>query len=431
MRKNWRSNIILVTIVLLTILSSCGKGETAEQAETYTCPMHPTVVSDRPGSCPVCGMDLVRKARAGEEVQITGDLAKLLKSTNETVIASIKTITPSYQSVPVSVEAQGIVTYDTRNIYTVPARVGGRLEKVFVRYEFQPVTKGQKIVEIYSPELITAQRELLYLIENDADNTDLIQSAKTRVALLGASESQINTLVQRKEVQNTFAIYSPYAGYVITQDQAPTTSMSTSSAQSGGGGMDAMEGSTVARPSAAANPVEPAQSNTLLREGNYVTTGQALLKIINPSSLRIELDLPASQAASVKKGTNLELDFGYGKQGQATVDMVQPFFTEGQDFIKLRAYSSGSDELHIGHLVIARINVDSPESLWVPKDAVLDLGLNQVVFVKEHGAFKARRITRGAATKGWVEVKQGLVSSDEIASNAQYMVDSESFVKTN
>ena len=125
-------------LVLMTLVASCNKsGEHAEHADTYTCPMHPTVISDRPGTCPVCGMDLVRKARAGEEVEITEELSKLIKSPNETVIASIKTIKGEYKSMPVSTEAQGVVTYDTRNIYMIPTRIGGRLEKVFLKYAFQ------------------------------------------------------------------------------------------------------------------------------------------------------------------------------------------------------------------------------------------------------------------------------------------------------
>src|SRR5688572_33324230 len=106
----------LWTIMLIILLAtSCSSDKHAEHADTYTCPMHPTVVSDRPSTCPVCGMDLVRKARSGEEVEITEDLAKLIQSPNETVIASIKTIKAEYKSVPSSVEAQGVVTYDTRN----------------------------------------------------------------------------------------------------------------------------------------------------------------------------------------------------------------------------------------------------------------------------------------------------------------------------
>src|SRR5690606_28561843 len=116
-------------------------------------------------------------------------------------------------------EAQGIVTYDTRNIYTIPSQIGGRLEKVFLKYPFQTVKKGQKVAEIYSPELLTAQRELLFLLENDSQNEALIKGARERLRLLGASESQINYLVQKRQPQNTFSIYSPYNGYVIADTQ--------------------------------------------------------------------------------------------------------------------------------------------------------------------------------------------------------------------
>src|SRR5215204_7643583 len=99
MKRNWKNSRLILAIVTLLVLASCGSGgDHAEHADTYTCPMHPTVISDRPGTCPVCGMDLVRKARAGEEVEITEELSRLLKSPNETVIASIKTIKGEYKS---------------------------------------------------------------------------------------------------------------------------------------------------------------------------------------------------------------------------------------------------------------------------------------------------------------------------------------------
>lgn len=432
MKNNWRNSIAILAVILLTFLSSCNKGSEHAEHDTYTCPMHPTVVSDKPASCPVCGMDLVRKARQGEEVKITEDLAKLLTSPNETVVASIKTIKAEYKRVPVSIEAQGIVTYDTRNIYTIPARVGGRLEKVFLKYAFQAVTKGQKVVEIYSPELITAQRELLYLLESDAQNIELIQSAKNKIILLGASEAQVNALIQRKEVLNTFAVYSPYTGYLVIEgEQAPSANVQSASAATSGGGMSAMGTSSGSTSSSSTSGSQSSQSNSLLREGSYVSTGQTLFKVVNPSSLRVELDLPASQAGAVKKGDNIQLDFGNGKDIEAIVDFIQPFFTEGEEFVKLRVYTNKTQELHIGHLVKASLDVHAAESLWLPKEAVLDLGLNQIVFVKEHGVLKPKKITVGTKAEGWIEVKQGLSTSDEIAANAQYLVDSESFVKTN
>lgn len=431
MRKNWKNNFIVFTVFVLITLASCGGGdEQAEHADTYICPMHPTVVSDRPSTCPVCGMDLVRKARPGEEVEITDDLAKLLKSPNETVIASIKTIKAEYKSVSSWVEAQGIVTYDTRKIFSIPSRVGGRLEKVYLKYEFQPVVKGQKIAEIYSPELITAQRELLFLIENDAENQLLINASKKKIELLGLTTAQIEGLINDKRTTQTFSIYSPYSGYLITGQQAPATSASISSAATtaSGGMSDGMSSSAVASSLATTTSSDPAAS--IIREGTYVSSGQTLFSIVNTDDLRIELDLPASQATSIKRGDKLSLDFENGSTQERTIDFVQPFFNEGQDFAKVRVLTGKTKDLHIGHLLKARIQVPASESLWVPRESVLDFGTSKIVFIKERGVLKAKKVTVGISAEGLVEIRSGLASSDEIAANAQYLADSESFIKT-
>lgn len=432
MKKNWKNNVI-VTVVLLSLLAlgACNKGnEHAEHVDTYTCPMHPTVVSDKPGTCPVCGMDLVRKARAGEEVKITEDLARLIKSPNESIVASIKTIKGEFKSMPVSLEVQGVVTYDTRNIYTIPARIGGRLEKVFLKYTFQPVRKGQKVAELYSPELLTAQRELLYLLENDGSNTNIIESAKSKLYLLGATQNQVEEMIKRKDVTHTFSIYSPYDGYVIREDQqAPTVSATSSSSSSSsmGGGMAGSSSSASATPTPT---VMNASSSELMREGNYVSTGQTLFKVVNTAALRVELDLPVTQAGRVSLQDEVDLDLGNQNSVKGKIDFVQPFFTEGEEFVKVRLYVKNSGELQIGQLVRATIRLKPVEALWIPREAVLDLGLDKIVFIKERDVFKPKNVKAGVRTDGWVEIVQGLSSSDVIASNAQYLVDSESFIKT-
>lgn len=435
MKNNWRNRLSLpiMLLPLLVLVASCNKsGEHAEHADTYTCPMHPTVISDKPGTCPVCGMDLVRKARPGEEVEITEDLSKLIKSPNETVIASIKTIKGEYMSMPVSTEAQGVVTYDTRNVYTIPTRIGGRLEKVFLKYTFQQVRKGQKVAEIYSPELLTAQRELLFVIENDSKNEALIQSAKERLKLLGATEAQISDLIQSKDPKNTFAIYSTYDGYVLADGQqtpsAPTTSPRAST--SAGGMTDGMSGSASTSPSTSASSAV-STSDQLIREGSYVTSGQTLFKVVNPSALRVELNIASTLTATVKKGSKVKLDFGDEHHDDGTIDFVQPFFNEGQEFLTVRVYTKNTERLHIGHLVKAVIESSAVEALWVPKEAVLHLGVDDVVFVKEKNIFRPKKVVTGIRTEKHTEIKQGLSSSDEIASNGQYLVDSESFIKTN
>src|SRR5258706_3948537 len=163
----WTIDYGLWTINLLVAIN-CSQNKKQAQAKTYTCPMHPTVVQDKPGTCPVCGMDLVKKGKSGEEVKITTELNYLLKPTNAMVISSIKVITAVQMTMNFKMEAKGTVAHDTRKIATLSSRYNGRIEKLYVKYNLQPIYKGQKILEIYSPELITAQRELLYLLEKDA-----------------------------------------------------------------------------------------------------------------------------------------------------------------------------------------------------------------------------------------------------------------------
>jgi hypothetical protein len=371
-------------------------------------------------------MDLVRKAREGEEVKITEDLVQSTKSPNEVVIASVKTVKAEHRALPVALTVQGIVTYDTRYTYTIPARVGGRLEKVYIKYAFQPVHKGQKIAEIYSPELLAAQRELLYLVKNDASNTLLIESAKSKLYLLGATQQQVDNLVRQEKISNTFTIYSPYDGYVIGESNVPATTPATSQSASGGGMGDAMGGIPVASGSNAAAGVT---SSSILREGTYVSTGATLFRVVNTSALRIELDLPIQDTDLVKKGDAIELDLGNTGTQKATIDFVQPFFNQQENFIKARVYLKNTS-LPIGQFVKATVFIKAKEALWLPKESVQDLGLQKIVFIKDRGVFKPQPVTTGVIADNFVMVK-GISSADEIAANAQYLVDSESFIKTN
>lgn len=403
-------------LIILLIIVSCTPKEKA--VEQYTCPMHPTVISDKQGSCPVCGMDLVRKAREGEEVQITEDLNKLLPSTNEVIVSSIKTIKGEFKSMAASLPVQGIVTYDTRNQYSIPARISGRLEKVYLKYAFQKVSKGQKVAETYSPELLTAQRELLYVVENDADNQSLIESAKRKLQLLGFSAAQTEELIKKKEASATVSIYSQYDGYVITGEQPEAVSQgSASTAMNGGMGNSSISTTNKNLP------------ETLIRQGDYVTTGQVLFKVANTSSLRIEFNLPLSTAGSIQMNDEVNLNLDKNEVNQGKVDFIQPFLDNGQEFVKIRLYTSKMKVLQIGQLVQATIQLKPSEGLWIPSSAVLNQGINQIVFVKDRGVFKPKEIKTQGEVNGWIQVT-GLASSDEIASDAHYLVDSEDFIKT-
>jgi Cu(I)/Ag(I) efflux system membrane fusion protein len=429
MKNYWKNKIQFLLVLLVITIASCSKKEEhAEYADTYTCSMHPTVISDKPGTCPICGMELVRKARPGEEVKVSEDLAQLIKSPSEVVLSSIKTVRLENKLIAPTVQAKGTVTYDTRNVYTIPARVAGRLDKIYLKYIFQPVSKGQKVADIYSPELVTAQKELLYLIENDPDNSQMIESGKNKLLLLGASEGQIKNLITRKEALNTLSIYSPYNGYLISDDQASTALSPVAKMGSTSSTMNDAMGGTTPSPSQPSASVRNA-SGFLIREGEYVATGQTLFKVVNTSSILVELDLPLSQAAAIKVGDEVDLDLGKEQLHKASVDFVQPFINENEDFVKLRIYLRDHKDLSIGQLVSAVIYPKTIASLWIPKQAVLDLGLDKIVFLKENNSFKPKKIFAGIQLNNWIEITSGLSESDEIAANAQFMVDSESFIK--
>jgi membrane fusion protein, copper/silver efflux system len=432
MKKNLKNKISWRSILAATILAllmACSK-EGQHEHRSYTCPMHPTVVSDKPGSCPVCGMDLVLKDNQSTEAEVLSKRdGDVVVSTNEAVISSVKTIKGEFKTLPVMYEAQGIVTYDTRNIFTISSRVSGRLEKVYLKYPYQNVSKGQKVAEIYSPELLTAQRELIFLLQTEPMDNPLTDAAVRKLSLLGMTEAQINSLAATRTVKETYSIFSPYSGYLITNEIAPGTpssaeeAVASSSGNGMAGGMNGESGDN----STPASIDEATRS--LVKEGNYISAGGTLFRIINNSSLRIELEVPATQASGIRKGDKLQLDFGTGEMQTATIEFIQPFLGKNEDFIKIRVTTKYLPELHIGHLLKATIKAEPVEAMWIPRESVVDLGKEKVVFVKATSSFKPKPVKTGIFSGDNIQVLHGLTSSDEIAANAQFLVDSESIIK--
>ena len=164
--------------------------------------------------------------------------------------------------------------------------------------------------------------------------------------------------------------------------------------------------------------------------GDYVSRGQLLFTIASRESTRIEFSMPVHLVGALHVGDRMAIEVNGGAKREGTVDFVEPFYEEGGVFQKIRTYVQ-EPSLRIGQLVNAKLETTSQETLWVPRNAVTDLGSAQVVFVKDRGVFKAREIETGIRTNGWLEVRSGLASSEEVAEEAAFLVDSESFIKTN
>ena len=338
---------------------------------------------------------------ASEEVKVTKELSNLTKPTSAAVVSSIKTIKPIRREMMTTSEAKGVIAYDTRRATTLPIRYGGRVEKLYIKYNFQPVHKGQMILEIYSPELVTAQRELLYLLESEAQNTALINGAKQRLFLLGVSEDQMRRLETQRKESYSFPVFSPSDGYVVEQ-------------------------------SALSNAGNDLAAEISIREGMYVVAGQSLFKIVNTSIVWAEFDLYQKDAVQSKINDPVTITFDNTSNQvvNAKINFIQPFLKASENFIKLRVYlANPNGRYNIGELVTASIATNPQAGLWIPSSTILDLGTRKIVFVKRRGVFRPQSVETGRQSNNWIELINGADENDSLAYNAQFMVDSEGFIK--
>ncbi|GAC1437902.1 MAG: efflux RND transporter periplasmic adaptor subunit [Sediminibacterium sp.] len=400
-------------LVLAVVAAGCHSkaGKNSEQQVTvkqrYTCPMHHEIIRDKPGSCPICGMDLV--PFGGEEGAITDvNLNTLLRPTDSYVLTTVPVTTMQQSEEKVAVAALGTVAYDTRSIGSVSARVSGRIEKLYLKYTFQDVTKGQKVMDIYSPELLTAQQNLLFLLKNDPGNMAFIDAAKEKLLLLGVSPEQLQQIIQQQKPSLTISVYSNYNGHIHD-----AFSMGTSTAT-------------------ASEPVTT--RDLLLKEGMYVQKGQPLLSVFNPHKLWALLNIYADVQSLVRAGDAVRIvpETSPDKSFGAHIDFIEPFFREGSKTVTARVYfENRSMDIPVGSQVKATIYGNAIRAYWLPKDAVISLGLDKVVFVKEGEVFKAHKVVTQLVYNNKIQITGGLGAGDVVAANAQFLMDSESFIKVN
>ena len=427
-RKSWTplaprgaSRVMLFVVALLVLACSQKKNH-----DEYTCSMHPVIIRDEPGQCPVCGMDLVLKSKPAKKANVSADLNYLLKPANTLVISSIKTIVPIRKQLDVRIEVSGVIAYDTRRVTSVAARYSGRVEKLFVKSSFQNVRPGQKLLEIYSPELVAAQRELLYLLRADRDNTALIESAKEKLELLGLSSAQIHQLIAGGREFTALALYSPVEGYVVDQEASKNSSEAATSKK----GMDnGMGTSPSKKENQEGNLSSP--SDLQLREGMYVSQGQTIFTIINTDVVGAEFDLAKPKGNSFNVGDSLTIRSGLKDDSiLARINFIQPFFNSNEAFIKARVYlQNRGQRFSIGQLVRGTLTKSTALSWWIPTSARLTLGTKEIVFIKKKNTFRPKEITTGRKSGAWVEIVGGLSAHDSISYEAQLMMDSENFIR--
>jgi|SRR5690242_16527816 len=331
-------------------------------------------------------------------------LGTLLKPTNEFVVASLPVTTPKEAIVNVPVNVYGTIEANTRAVGNISARVSGRIDKLYLRYRFQMVKAGQKVLELYSPELLTAEENLLFVMKDGGQDQGLVEAAKQKLLLLGMSSSELHKLIETGKPLYRVTVYSNYTGHVMSN------------------GMSDKEMS------------EPGmlEQELPLKEGMYVSKGQTLFNIMNPNETWAALQIFPEQQSVVKKGDAVEIlpETDTGAVIKGKIDFIEPFFRNNSKTLTARVYFKNTNTLTLGSQVTAKIYTNGKKGLWLPQSAVLTLGMNKVVLLKSDGGFIAHKIAAGMRTDDKVEVLSGLNATDSVATNAQYLMDSESFIKT-
>lgn len=366
---------------------------------------------------------------AHQEAAIDSNITQLTAPVNARVIGTIPVVQPRKGTRTYPLQLQGIVAYDTRNKTSLASRIAGRIERLYVKYNYQPVNKGQRIMEVYAPDLAAAQRELL-LIADDG-NPGLLAQAKQRLVLLGMRMVEIEQVLRSRQILYHIPVFSNSDGYILEQ-LAPAAAAGPAAmpaASAAGDGMGGMNAQSAATPAPALS--SPATTPILLREGQYITAGQPLFSIYQANSLLAEFAMPPQQASRIRKGARLQFHptTDASVSSTATIGLIEPVFRNGQNFSIARVYL-GKGSYRPGQLLTANLPVVYEGGWWLPAAAVTQLGNKSVVFRKEGPSFRPVVITPTASVGGMIQTSTD-ITGWELAAQAAYLVDSESFIKSN
>ncbi|MEH6816563.1 MULTISPECIES: efflux RND transporter periplasmic adaptor subunit [Pseudoalteromonas] len=377
-----------LTFGVYSFMAPTNSGEassvvTAEKKPLYwVAPMDANYKRDKPGKSPM-GMDLVPVYDDGGKgpdegpgtIRISPDVVNNL---------GVRTAIVSYKSLHTEINTVGYVTYDEDKLVHIHPRVQGWIEKLYVKAIGDPVKKGQPLYEIYSPELVNAQEELLLAL--DRKNSRLISAAENRLSALQLPKSSIVKLKKTKKVQQTITFYSPQNGVV---------------------------------------------ENLKIREGFYVKPGSTLMSIGDLSEVWVEAEVFERQAGQVKTGTpvTMTLDYLPGKTWQGKVDYIYPTLDAKTRTVKVRLRFKNEDgEFKPNMFAQIAIHTTGDEQvLLIPKEALIRTGnQDRVVLALGEGSFKSVAVSVGRYDSESVEILEGVRDGEKVVSSAQFLLDSES-----
>jgi len=374
----------------------------AEQKPLYVCPMHPTVTSDHPGDCPICGMKLVKAAQpstASAAVKGVGAPVEGLATVNidpqRQQLIGLRTAPVERGPVGATWRTVGKVAVDETRVHHVGIKVSGFAEEVFVDYVGKSVRRGEPLFTIYSPDLLSVQQEyLLALRTREAlahgglagdSGEDLVQAARKRLELWDIPENEIARLERTGAPTKTLTIHSPMSGVVTKKD---------------------------------------------LVMGHRLTEGDMPYEITDLSSVWVLADAYESDLARIKLGmtATLSLQAFPNRVFKGRVIFIDPILDAKTRTAKVRLeFPNPTGELRPEMFGEVTMQAAPRQGLRVPLDAVIDSGTSKVVFVAVgEGKFQPRAVNVGAASSDAVEVLSGLQAGEQVVTRANFLIDSES-----
>ena len=400
------------TILILIILASFAACERKElklvkatkveeidkAPDVYTCPMHPTVISDKPGNCPICGMTLVKKTVAPDaDTHASHGLTTISLSPEQRVTANVRTTQVVLDTHTGELVATGRVTFDERRIAQVTAYSAGRIEKMYVNFTGDSVRRGEAVAAIYSPDLFASQQEYLLALENRermrragfegarTASDDLVESTRRRLMLFGMTGAQVAQLERTHKPIFATNVISPVTGVVTKK---------------------------------------------LALEQQYVAQGQALLEVADLSNVWVEADVYEQQLPQVQIGQKVEITTAAipGTPFAGTVSFIQPVLAGASRTARVRIdLPNRGLRLKPDMYVNVRIfGFPMAKHIMVPPSAVVDRGQRQFVWVeKSPGTYEPREVRTGGRHGEAIVIVSGLEAGEKIVVEGGFLLDSE------
>ncbi len=436
-------------------------GANAEhEGRLWTCGMHPQVVLEEPGQCPICGMDLVPLGmdEPGHDHEAAVDAAAATKGGEDEILFYRNPMDPAITSpvprkdemgmdyVPVyasevegegrgqaalgdgpgvsidpvgvqnmnvqtapverrtvarEIRTVGYLEYDQQKMVSVTTKYSGFIEKVYVNYKGQPVKKGEPLFEIYSPELVQTEQELLSAVEYARRMVDaprdarrraeaLVDAARQRLSYWDITPKQVEHVEETGQVHRTLTVTAPASGVVMMR-------------------MPGLEGM-------AAKP------------------GMELFHIADLSSLWLNVEVFEDQLAWVREGSVADVTLSYfpGEHFTGRVRYIEPEVSEKTRTVSLMLeVPNRNGKLKSGMYATVLFRPPAAaDAVAVPSQAVLRTGERNVVIVAlGEGRFAPREVTLGVSGEGYVQVLDGLSGDETIVTSSQFLIDSESNLK--